>query len=69
MTRKHYRILARLIGEHGIYINSGFLNDLLFELKKDNKRFNINIFKTAINDNIKPDIKQRGRAWIESWKK
>jgi len=64
MTRKHYRTLARLIGEHGIYINSGFINDLIFELKKDNNRFNINIFRAAIHDNIKPEIKEKGFVWV-----
>ena len=58
MTRKHYRILARVIGEnsnksHG-YINyNSFVDNLSYELKKDNRRFNAQIFKDAIENNIK----------------
>lgn len=62
MTRKHYKMLARLIGEHGIYVNSGFTNDLIHELKKDNRRFNVGIFRDAINSSIKPDIKRRNQG-------
>lgn len=61
MTKKDYVVLARLIGENGIYINSGFVNGLIHELKKDNRRFNVQIFRDAINQHIKKDIKQRGR--------
>lgn len=61
MTKKHYVALARLIGENGIYINSGFMNGLIHELKKDNRNFDVRIFRHAINQHIKKDIKQRGR--------
>ena len=64
MTRKHFKMLARLIGEHGIYINSGFINDLMYELKKENRLFNIATFRAAINDHVKEDIKRRG-GYIE----
>ena len=53
MTRKHFIMLARLIGEHsnkahGVIHRDNFIKSLTYELKKDNRRFNPGIFKDAI---------------------
>jgi len=58
MTKKHYKILARLIGEHsnkayGYIFRDSFIKSLSYELKKDNRLFNPETFKDAIEQHKK----------------
>mgnify|MGYP003133101530 CR=1 FL=1 len=53
MTRKHFVMLARVLGQNKISENSPLVSDLAYELKKENRFFNVAIFKEAIKNNIK----------------
>jgi len=59
MTRKDYRMIAKAIKDNKIYSNNStrkilkmdnLINDLCYELKKDNKLFNKDRFIEACND-------------------
>ena len=53
MTKKHFIMLARVLAKNKISENSPLVSDLAFELKKENRFFNVAIFKDAIKNNIK----------------
>ena len=58
LTRKHYRMIARVINHNKIYSNNStrkiikmdsLINDLCVELKQDNNLFNKDKFVEACN--------------------
>ena len=74
LSKKHYKKIAELIGEHTVsienkmcnFISYGFVLKLAQYLKKDNPRFNFQTFFEAINkESIQADFDAINKSMIK----